>query len=856
MSLAVGQTLTHYEILGPLGAGGMGEVYRARDTRLEREVAIKVLPGSFAGDEERLHRFQREAKALASLNHPNVAGIHGVDRDGDVYFLALELVPGEDLATRIARGRLPLEEALDVCRQIAEGLEAAHEAGVVHRDLKPANVRVTPEGEVKLLDFGLAKPIQPRATRDGATTAESSSLLVTEEGVVLGTPTYMSPEQARGKPVDRRTDVWALGCVLYECLTGKRPFGGESLTDVLAAIVGEEPDWSRLPALPERARELLRRMLTKDPRSRLRDVGEARVQLELAAGEPAVFAAGAPKRGFLPLALGSAVGLGGVLVGWWLRPEAVPPPPSFADGPRLAVELCVPVHDVEEEDGIADVRISPDATRVAWLDATGLHVRELGDPEPRTIAKRADVRAFTWSPDGEEVAYVADDSLWRIAMEASVPTRVAKYDGWFWSSLAWTPDDRIAYLAATGVACRTLDGERGTILPFEDAEVSHIDGFQLLRGGEAVVLVPHYAARNRITIELVHGGEREVITELPVEPGFLLLAGDRRLYWEIGEALWCATISRDLEVGKPRVVDDHWDRLFPSTAANGTLAALQPAGEVIFELVSIDRRDGTAAPIEGRLPGVWGPGDFSPDGSHFAFSVVSGKLCEIWLHDFERGSHSPVIQRDDGPSLARYLPDGRLGVTPLFPMLGTHVYAASGKGEPEHAEGFLLWESTEREQRVVVEDPHASLGEGVTYLVGEDVEGGRATLLEGKHGEIFLDVSPDESWMLHMSRRTGRYEAFLTRFPPDDGEWPLSVEGAEGAWFSAGGSEVYFVHEHGIYRVSIERDRTPFPGVPEHLFDVPADLFGLDYDGRDRFLGARRTVRGKVVYDTRGLPFR
>jgi len=197
MPLAAGQSLSFYEILGPLGAGGMGEVYRARDTRLEREVAIKVLPEALSDDEERLRRFEREAKTLASLSHPSVAGIHGVDHDGETYFLALELVPGEDLATRLARGALPVDEALDVCRQIAEGLEAAHEAGVIHRDLKPANVRITPEGVVKILDFGLAKPIRPKAGKEGTTTAESDSFLLTEEGLVLGTPTYMSPEQAR-----------------------------------------------------------------------------------------------------------------------------------------------------------------------------------------------------------------------------------------------------------------------------------------------------------------------------------------------------------------------------------------------------------------------------------------------------------------------------------------------------------------------------------------------------------------------------------------------------------------------------------------------------------------------------------
>jgi len=280
MALTTGQSLSFYEILGPLGAGGMGEVYLAKDTRLEREVAIKVLPEELADDDERLRRFEREAKTLASLNHPNVAGIHGIDQVQDTCFLAMELVPGEDLEERLRRGKLPMDEALDVCRQLAEGLEAAHEAGVVHRDLKPANVRITPEGIVKILDFGLAKPIGPNARKSGTTSAQSDSFLVTSEGMILGTPTYMSPEQARGKPVDRRTDIWAFGCVLFECLTGNRAFEGDAFGDLIAAILEHEVDLGALPsATPPHVRHLIRRCLIKDPRERLRDVGEARLAL-------------------------------------------------------------------------------------------------------------------------------------------------------------------------------------------------------------------------------------------------------------------------------------------------------------------------------------------------------------------------------------------------------------------------------------------------------------------------------------------------------------------------------------------------------------------------------------------------
>src|SRR5882672_1346487 len=277
MTLASGKTLSCYEIVGPLGAGAMGEVYRARDTRLDRDVAIKVLPTEFAQDHERLLRFEREAKSLASLNHPNIAQIHGVDQVGTTYFLVLELVEGETLEDRLKRGALRVDETLDICRQIAEGLEAAHEAGVIHRDLKPANIRITPQGAVKVLDFGVAKSMRAAAEASSST----DSVLSTEQGRLLGTPTYMAPEQARGKAIDRRVDIWAFGCVLYECLTGRRAFAGETLSDVLAAVLEKEPDWSRLPSsTPLRVRELLLQCLEKDARNRLRDMGDVRLALE------------------------------------------------------------------------------------------------------------------------------------------------------------------------------------------------------------------------------------------------------------------------------------------------------------------------------------------------------------------------------------------------------------------------------------------------------------------------------------------------------------------------------------------------------------------------------------------------
>ena len=283
----IDQTLSHYRIIEKIGQGGMGEVYRAEDTNLDREVAIKVLPERFSQDPERLARFEREAKLLASLNHPNIAAIYGFEHSGEIHFLVLELVEGDTLAERVAKGPLPVEEALEVCRQIAEGVEAAHDKGVIHRDLKPANVKVTPEGKIKILDFGLAKAFEGEVAAADISQSPTLTEEMTRAGVILGTAAYMSPEQAKGQPVDKRTDIFAFGCVLYELLTAKRAFAGDTITETIASVLKSEPD---LEALPEktawRVLELLRQCFEKAARERLQHLGDGRIQINRALTEP------------------------------------------------------------------------------------------------------------------------------------------------------------------------------------------------------------------------------------------------------------------------------------------------------------------------------------------------------------------------------------------------------------------------------------------------------------------------------------------------------------------------------------------------------------------------------------------
>jgi len=374
MALASGNKLGPYQIQSPLGAGGMGEVYRAHDPRLARDVALKVLPEAFAADRERMARFEREAKVLASLNHPNVAAIYELEESNSVRALVLELVEGPTLAERIAQGPIPIEEALPMAKQICDGLEYAHERAIIHRDLKPANVKVTPEGSVKLLDFGLAKALEGEAVAGDILTSPTISHLATQAGIILGTAAYMSPEQAKGKAVDRRADIWAFGCLLYEMLTGKRAFGGQAVSETLAAVIRDDPNWSALPqAVPPRIRDLLKRCLCKDVRQRLQAIGDARIAIEevqsgVAAPDliPTPVAADAGRVSAwirtMPWALAAilAIALAAALI-------LIPSRTRQLSGPVMHLTLAAQAHHEEADRRGSAVAISQDGTRVAYV---------------------------------------------------------------------------------------------------------------------------------------------------------------------------------------------------------------------------------------------------------------------------------------------------------------------------------------------------------------------------------------------------------------------------------------------------------------------------------------------------------
>ncbi len=502
--MEIGSKLGHYEILAPLGEGGMGQVYRARDTTLDRDVAIKVLPEDFATDAGRLAQFEREAKLLASLNHPNIAMIFGFEKSDGVRFIAMELVEGQSLAERIeASGRIEVDEALEIARRIALALEAAHEAGVIHRDLKPANVQVAPDGTVKVLDFGLAKAYEAEGSEPSSDLSHSPTIMAaTGTGVIMGTAPYMSPEQARGQPVDKRADIWAFGCVLYEMLTGERTFDGKTVSDTMASILRDEPNWDRFAGdVPSRIRDLLRRCLVKLPCDRLRDIGDARIEIIDAVAQPDVTTArsSAPaKRWPVPSwGLAALVVVGTLAVLYGLRSEA----PSRRPTQRTLVDLG---QLGRVRTGIsAHPALSPDGTRLVYAaevdGTTRLYTRSLDRLETEPIAGTEGAYAPFFSPDGEWVGFfssVADRRLRKVSVRGGQPQPLCDAcEAPIGGGASWGADDVVVFSAQVADQWRLFrvslaengDPEILTSVDRDQGERAHL-ALQILPGGDSALL--------------------------------------------------------------------------------------------------------------------------------------------------------------------------------------------------------------------------------------------------------------------------------------------------------------------------------------------------------------------------------
>ena len=808
MSLAAGQPLSFYEILGPIGAGAMGEVFRARDTRLDRAVAIKVLPEHFAEDEERLQRFEREAKSLASLNHANVAQIYGVDQVDDTCFLVLELVEGEGLDERLERGPLPVAEAVDVARQIASGLEAAHESGVIHRDLKPANVRITHGGEVKLLDFGLAKAIAPGS--EGSTS--SDSVLTTEAGRLLGTPTYMAPEQARGKPIDRRVDVWALGCVLYECLTGRRAFDGESMTDVLAAVVDREPDWSALPpTTPPHVRALIERCLVKDPRERLRDAGDARLELTRPATRGAPVAADAGRRGAsLALAFVLGLALAGAGAMFWNRPAP--------EEPRGVTRFTLPATGMSV-DSFQGLALSPDGRKLLFRargedGREGLRLRYLDSLET-VVLQEAGGWLPSFSPDSQRaVCYVLGEII-VVDLGTRSQQNIAFAPSGY-SGATWLSNEEIVFAGASGPDFFRVDAEGGAVetLEYSSAAPDMVSNPSALPGGEAWLCSARMNPGGAFDAAVYSREDREL--RVLVERGFT------PVYSSTGHILY-----QQPQGGPLMAVEFDLDRLetrgspFPVVVDIGARVSIQVRmfdishnGTLVYVpktmvsdgggLVWVDR-ESEISPVT-DFDGLVDTPRLSNDGTRLAFRAPAPE-CSIWVHDISRGVTTRITHDGDNHGIAWSPDDQRIYFNTVheggWALASTR---ADGAGRVElHSEatisrGFVS--SLSHDERFVL--VNANNEETLYDVVLVTLEDGRVTpLLDSRFNEKAGSFSPDGTHVAYMSDESGVFEVYIEDFPERNSRAQVSIGGGEEPVWSSDGKQLYFRSGFKLFSVDV-----------------------------------------------------
>ncbi len=848
MSLNPGTRLGSYEVLGPLGAGGMGEVYSARDTRLDRTVAIKVLPDAFASDQERLTRFEREAKLLASLNHPNVATLYGFDTTGGVSYLAMELVPGETLAERIQRGPIPVDEALPLFIQIALGLEAAHQNGVIHRDLKPANIKVTPDDKVKVLDFGLAKAYDTATEMSpGLSASPTMTAAATIRGEIMGTAGYMSPEQARGKPVDRRTDVWAFGCVVYEALTGNSPFTGETITDTLAAVVRADPEWEKLPAdLPRPFRKLLRRCLEKDANRRLHDIADARIELEevlsggvieedgpAAAAQPVV----APVKSrpvwtiVLPTALLAILATFSVISVFRrpARPETGPVQ-RFVVGAASLTGASAPA-------------ISPDGRTIVYsVDSDGkrqLYRRALDSFEALPIAGTEGGKGPFFSPDGIWVGFNTPEALKKVPLIGGTAITLCGIEGI--SSAEWGSDGTILFAlhsggwdgkTALGRVAET-GGRPEAVLPLDEATSESETWLpEFLPGGKAIL----YSAKTGMTWRIVAAfpdGTRKMIQEGGFEArwseeGYLLYVDDE------SEVLYAAPFDpRRVEftgAAVPLIAEvDNWYCFDLSPEGTLVYVAKMEGGK---NTVAILDRSGAITPML-ETPGPWAQPRVSPDGRRVLVRKT-GTNCDLWIHDLDRRVFSRLTREGDSHDPV-WAPDGRRVIVSRDGVGSTSlvILSADGSADPlPYGQGDVVLhpESWSRDGRILACTATGSGTKTDIWTIPMSGDGAATPFLRTEFREADPAFSPDLSWIACASDESGRFEIYLRAFPGPGPRIQVSTDGGRFPVWSPTGRELFFISGSKMMVTDIEPGAEPRVGTPRVLFEGAQATTTRSYD--------------------------
>jgi serine/threonine-protein kinase len=905
MSLAKGTRLGPYEIASLIGAGGMGEVYRGTDTKLKRDVALKVLPAAVATDAERLARFQREAELLAALNHPHIAHVHGLEHSDGVHALVMELVEGEDLSQRLARGPLPLEEALPIARQIAEALEAAHDQGIVHRDLKPANVKVRSDGTVKVLDFGLAK-VMERAQgaglgAQGQTLVDSPTITSpahTHAGVILGTAAYMAPEQARGKPVDRRADIWAFGAVLYEMVSGRRAFAGDELSDLLAAVLRQDIDWSALPAgTPAALRQLLERCLERDPKRRLRDIGEARIAIDDVVRQPAPASAttvsAAPvapahttqrPRSPLPLVLGlTAAAACGAVAGWlWLAPRTAAPEAAHASHDGLvratielpeAAPLALGTQVPRAGFDSTVLALSPDGRSLAYVGqastGTMLYLRELSGSTVVPVAGTEGAISPFFSPDGRWLGFLTDDKVKKVPPGGGAPVTVCEAQTPVRAQ--WTHDDTIYFSTDYGLGLWRVGaaGGRPSKVELPDDSYSRfsdvsLDGRWALRTDHLRSISGDYAS---VSVVPLAGGPAKVVIPSGYDARFL--DEDTLMF---ARAATLHTIAFDPEKGvtggesRPVAAGVAMESLFQQVhaTASGQVIAFVPGGErALGRLAWVDERGQTE--YLNTPSATYGVLDLSDDGRSLAVHV--GDVTDyVWIYDFaRREGRRVVVGESSGWPL--WSPDGQTLAIRAWTDESSSSRVLSqrndGSGSPREIAGraarALGAYSWSPDGRVLALSTVGGASASVSFA-GADGAPARATELTfAGHMPSF---SPDGRWVAYTSVETGQVEIFVRSFP--DGATGRQIStggGGEAVWCPCG--ELFYRNGNRWLSVRIRTQPDLQWDAPRLRFetdfvDTPGRSYDVSPDGTRLLVVKRATadVRNRIdlVVNWRQLP--
>jgi serine/threonine-protein kinase len=839
-----------YEVTARIGEGGMGQVYRATDTTLGRQVAIKILPDAFAADADRVARLEREAKTLASLNHPHIAAIYGFEKSARSHALVMELVEGEDLSQRIARGAMPLDEVLPIAKQIAEALEAAHDQGIIHRDLKPANIKVRTDGTVKVLDFGLAKALEPAAPDGNATASPTitSPAMMTAVGIILGTAAYMSPEQAKGRPADKRSDLWAFGCVLYEMLTGARAFPGDDISDTLAAVLRGEPDWRTLPTeTPASIRRLLRRCLEKDRKRRLSDAADARLEIEdalttLASDASAVPATGSrarSRRGALAAAAALIVG-GAAAGGVWIATR-----PGPARVTRTTIQTSGATALVIASSAPGSLAVTPDGSRVVYTAAGQLVVRRLDQFEPDVLTGLGSPTQPFVAPDGQWVGFFDRLVLKKVAITGGPPVTVVQDSnpGGGPMGATWGADGTIVFATSGADGLRRVGAAGGevealTTLDRARGEVRHVWP-KFLPGGRALLFTIQYAVRGpdgaRIALLDVETGARTVLLQGGSDARYLpsghLVYGTEGTLRAVAFDLerW-AVVGAPVPVLAPLAASQSGAYQF-DVAADGTLVYLTMSGTLpeMRTLVWVDRQ-GRETPLGAEARQYLHP-RLAPDGTRVAVLNTG----DIWIWDLSRA----MLTRGtlDGGNVSLWMPDSRRLIFSSARGGGRpnlYVQAVDGTGttatrltdspNAQHATGLtpdgtqvVLNELTPTQQgdiRLLTLTPTPK----VTPLVGTRFD---------ERGGV---VSPNGRWLAYESNRSGSFEIHVQPFPAvDDGHWQVSTVGGVQPLWARSGRELFYVAPDGaLMVVAVETQGSVWSaGAPARLID------GRNFSGRD-----------------------